>query len=274
MSTTGKCAMFESAVVVTGATTGNPAVHAIATRRRRAVGRGARLSRTLGPMLLGILAVSAWAQPAQAQQSLVLNLGHFALRGADARIEDDVLLENLNVFAFDLEDFNNGTVGAEWLVGLGEYFDAGFGVGYYRQTVPSVYFDFVDENGFEIEQDFRLRITPLTATIRVHPFGRDPAVAPYLGVGVGAFSWRYSEVGAFIDFNSFDVFRDRFVASGTDVGGVLFGGVRFPFGDRFAAGIELRYTEANGRVGIDEGFLDERIDLGGLATSFTFQVGF
>ena len=274
MSATGKCVMFESVAVVPGTTRGTAEACPTARRGHGAGWLAGRLPRGLGHVLVAVLAVSLWPQSARAQQSLVLNVGHFALRGADARVEDDVLFENLNVFAFDLDDFDNGTLGGEWLVGLGEYFDAGFGVGYYQQTVPSVYLDFVDEDGFEIEQDFRLRITPLTATIRVHPFGRDAAVDPYLGVGAGAFSWRYSEVGSFIDFSSFDVFRDRFVATGTDVGGVLFGGVRFPFGDRFAAGLELRYTAAEGRVGIDEGFLDERIDLGGLATSFTFQVSF
>ena len=268
MSPMRKCVTLEPVAAASGATRSHSDVSSPA-RATRGFHHG-----LLGHALLAVLFTGLWPQLAQAQSSLVLNLGHFSLRGADTRIEEDVLFENLNVFAFDLDDFNNGTVGGEWLIGLGEYFDAGFGVGYYRQTVPSVYLDFVDEDGFEIEQDFRLRITPVTATIRVHPFGRELGVAPYLGAGVGAFSWRYSEVGSFIDFTSFDVFRDRFVASGTDVGGLLFGGVRFPFGDRFAAGIELRYTAADGRVGIDEGFLDERIDLGGLATSFTFQVGF
>ena len=45
-------------------------------------------------------------------------------------------------------------------------------------------------------------------------------------------------------------------------------------GSRYAVGIEFRYQEAQGVVGIDQGFLDERIDLGGLTTAFTFNVGF
>ena len=217
------------------------------------------------------------SQSAYAQQSIVFSAGYFSLRGADSRIAGDVLvlLEDLDLFAFDLKDFNNGTVGAEWLVGLGSYFEAGVGVGSYRRTVPSVYFDFVDTDGFEIEQDFRLRVVPLTATIRVLPFGRSTAVEPYLGVGVGVFNWRYSEVGDFIDFDDV-VFFDEFVVDGTDVGGVVFGGIRIPVGDSVSVGGELRYQYANGQVGIDQGLLNEpeRIDLSGLSTSFTLQVKF
>ena len=212
--------------------------------------------------------------PVHAQQSLSLNLGYFAVRGEDTRIQDDVLIENLNLFAFDLRDFNNGTVGGEWLIGLGNNFETGVGLGFYQRTVPSVYADFVNVDGTEIFQDFRLRVVPLALTLRVLPFGRHAAVQPYFGGGVGMFNWRYSEVGEFIDFTDFGVFRDRFVADGTDVGGIIFGGVRAPIGSRLAIGGEVRYQQASGRVGIDQGFLNERIDLGGLATQLTFQVGF
>jgi len=214
----------------------------------------------------------AWAQ----QSSLSLNLGYFALRGEDTRILDDVIVENLGLFAFDLEQFNNTSVGAEWLIGLGDYAEAGLGVGFYQQTVFSVYDDFINDDGSEILQDFKLRVTPVTATVRFFPFGKRSTIQPYAGAGVGLFNWRYSEVGEFIDFSTFnlDVFRDRFVADGNDVGAVYLGGIRARFGSRYAVGLEFRYQDVQGVVGIDQGFLEERIDLGGLTTSFTFNVGF
>jgi len=216
------------------------------------------------------LGTPVWAQ----QSSLSLNLGYFALRGEDTRIPDDVIVENLGLFAFALDDFNNGSVGAEWLVGVGDYVEAGFGIGYYQQPVLSVYDDFIDVDGTEIEQDFKLRVAPATATARFFPFGTRTSIQPYAGAGVGFINWRYSEVGEFIDFNTFDVFRDRIVAEGTDVGGVYLGGVRVLAGSRFAVGVEVRYQDVKGDVGVDQGFLDERIDLGGLTTSFTFNVKF
>lgn len=223
-----------------------------------------------------IAALSFWlGTPAWAQQSsLSLNLGYFALRGEDTRISDDVIIENLGLFAFGLDQFNNASVGAEWLVGFGEYVEVGFGVGFYQQTVLSVYDDFVNVDGTEIEQDFKLHVAPVTGTARFFPFGQRSAIQPYAGAGVGFFNWRYSEVGEFVDFTTFDVFRDRFVAEGNDVGAVYLGGVRVLAGSRFAVGVEVRYQNVQGVVGIDQGFLEERIDLGGLTTSFTFNVGF
>ena len=215
------------------------------------------------------LGTSAWAQ----QSSLSLNLGRFAVRGEDTRIADDVIATNLGLFAFGLDEFNNASIGAEWLIGFGDYVEAGLGVGFYQQTVLSVYDDYINVDGTEIAQDFKLRVTPVTTTARFFPFGLRAAIQPYAGVGVGFFNWRYSEVGEFVDFNTFDVFRDRFVATGNDVGGVYLGGLRVA-GSRFAVGGEIRYQDVQGVVGIDQGFLDERIDLGGLTTSFTFNVRF
>ena len=234
------------------------------------------MSRRSVCVMVVVAALSFWlGTPAWAQQSsLSLNLGYFALRGEDTRISDDVIIENLGLFAFGLDQFNNASVGAEWLVGFGEYVEVGFGVGFYQQTVLSVYDDFVNVDGTEIEQDFKLHVAPVTGTARFFPFGQRSAIQPYAGAGVGFFNWRYSEVGEFVDFTTFDVFRDRFVAEGNDVGAVYLGGVRVLAGSRFAVGVEVRYQDVQGVVGIDQGFLEERIDLGGLTTSFTFNVGF
>ena len=226
-------------------------------------------------MLVILLVIFVGAAPAHAQQqSVTFTLGYFAVRGEDARISDDVLVENLDLFAFRLGDFNNASAGAEWLLGLGEYVEAGVGLGFYRRTVASTYDDFVDVDGSEIEQDLKLRVIPFTTTIRFLPFGRSAALQPYVGGGLGIYAWRYSEVGDFIDFSDFAVFRDRFVAEGNDVGPVVLAGVRMPFGSRFAVGGELRYQTVQGTVGVENGFLEERIDLGGLTAQATLQVKF
>ena len=122
--------------------------------------------------LLALLASGALmmnARPAAAQQTLNFSLGYFTVRGEDARVEGDVLNANRGIFVFDIDDFNGATVGGEWLVPLGEYFEAGAGLSFSRRTVPSVYADFVDVDGSEIEQDFRLRLLPVAFTVRVLP---------------------------------------------------------------------------------------------------------
>ncbi len=230
-------------------------------------------TRSLLVATAALAAVLLAPHAALAQQSLALNIGHFGIRGTDARVDDDVLLENLNLFSFDPTELDSVTFGGEWQIALGDHLEAGVGVGFMRGTAPSTYTDFVNDDGTEILQDFHLQMVPITGTLRLFPLG-DTAVRPYIGGGIGLFMWRYSEVGEFIDFYDYSVFRDRFVASGADVGTVVLGGVRVPLGDSLAAGVEVQYQRAAGRVGVDEGFLAERIDLGGLTTRFTFRIEF
>ena len=43
-----------------------------------------------------------------------------------------MLFQNADFLGFDINDFNGVTFGGEYLVGLGDFFDAGLGIGYYR----------------------------------------------------------------------------------------------------------------------------------------------
>lgn len=202
---------------------------------------------------------------AAAQQTLNFTLGAFVPRGFDARVDGDTLVENRNALIFDIDDFNGASVGAEWLVPVGEYFEVGGGLGFYRRTVPSIYEEFVDDDGTEIDQDLRLRIVPLTATIRVLPLGQSNGVQPYFGAGVGVFNWRYSESGEFVDVEGF-IFRDSFVADGNEPGVLGFGGIRFA-SNAFSVGGEIRYSAAE--ADLPDEFLGTAIDLGGWTYQFT-----
>jgi hypothetical protein len=221
-------------------------------------------------VLLG--AAMVYPARADAQQSINFYVGGFAPKDFDSRADDDVLSNNLSIFAFELEDFNGPTVGGEWLVALGRNLEGGLGVGFYSQTVPSVYADLVDEDGFEIEQDFKLRVVPFSATIRFLPLGREAPVQPYIGAGVGVFAWRYSEAGDFVDEND-DIISARSVGSGGAAGPIVMGGVRFPIGSVDLGG-EIRYQNATGELPDDQGFFGSEIDLGGFNYLFTVNVRF
>lgn len=231
----------------------------------------------LGIMTLcAAVAMLASAQPASAQQTLNFSLGYFTVRGEDARVERDVLNENRNFLEFEVSDFNGATVGAEWLVPLGGFFEAGAGVSFSRRTVPSVYDDFVDSDGSEIEQDLRLRLVPVALTIRVLPLGQTSPVQPYFGAGLGIFNWRYSESGEFVDFrNRNAIFREQYAASGSETGPVVVGGLRFA-GDTVSAGAEVRYHSGAADLGARFSALapEPRIDLGGWTYQFTIGMRF
>jgi hypothetical protein len=82
----------------------------------------------LGGAVLVVCALSfGFAQPALAQQTLNLSFGYFTPKGEDARVDRDIITTNLNNFVFDVKEFNGPTFGAEWLIPLGNFFEAGAG---------------------------------------------------------------------------------------------------------------------------------------------------
>jgi len=221
---------------------------------------------------LACLTLLGSAAPAAAQQTFNFSLGYFTPRGEDARVEGDVLNANRNFLAFDIKDFNGAAVGAEWLIPIGNYIEGGIGVGFSRRTVASVYNDFVDIDDTEIEQDLRLRLVPIAFTFRVLPLGQSSKVQPYFGAGLGIINWRYSESGEFIDFGAGNaIFRDQYVADGSETGPVVLGGIRYA-DEAVSVGGEVRYHSAEGEL--DERFAGPRIDLGGWTYQMTVGVRF
>lgn len=212
------------------------------------------------------------ATPALAQQAINISLGYFAVTGEDARTDGDVLVANREILAFDIRDFDTGSIGVEWLLPVGEFLEVGAGAAFTSRTVPSVYDELVNRDGSEIEQDMKLRIAPFTATVRLLPFGRSRAVQPYLGGGIGLFNYHYSEVGDFVDFTDRSVFRDQFVAKGTETGGVALAGIRFPIGDAWSLGGEVRWQKAS--ADLNDDFLGTTLDLGGFHYLATIHVKF
>jgi hypothetical protein len=201
------------------------------------------------------------AAPASAQQTLNFSLGWFAPKGYESRVPGDVLIVNSSFLIFDLDDFGSGAVGGEWLLPLGRFLEAGAGLQYTQQTVPSVYADYVDPDGSEVFQETRLRRLPIDFTVRVLPFGQDIGVQPYFGGGVTVMNWHYKEFGEFIDFDAGRrIIVGEFSDDGTQVGAVVLGGIRFSL-PSVSAGFEFRYHNADAPLPND--FAGPRLDLGG-----------
>jgi hypothetical protein len=209
---------------------------------------------------------------ASAQQTLNFSIGGFVPRGVDGRDSDDVLVNNQDFLAFDVKDFNGATFGTEWLANLGDKFEAGLGVGYYARTVPTVYLDFVNADGSEIEQDLKLRVVPFTATVRFLPLGHNNGIEPYIGGGVGVLAWRYSETGQFLATDG-TIFRDNFVTKGSASGPVILGGIRIPV-NSWGLGFEVRHQSGEGKIPAEDDFAGTTIDLGGFTYNFNVHVRF
>ena len=234
------------------------------------------MSRKLVLIATLVLVVGAVTpMPARAQSTVSFNLGGFYPRSLDARGTGDVLFENLNYLYFNFNDFRNVTFGGDYLYSLGDFFEVGGGIGYYSESVPSAYTDYVNQDtGLDIVQSLKLRIVPVTATIRVLPLSKNLPVQPYVGGGVAILPWRYSETGEFIDFSTGDIFTNNYVASGTEVGGTILGGVRVLPTRRFGLGFEVRWQSGKGKLPAELGFSGNTIDLGGMNYLATFSYKF
>lgn len=244
------------------------------------------MTMTFRRALLGIVTTAMFVAPAVAEAQVVrvtgadtrnavtVHLGAFFPKGESSRDENDTLFQNLNSLIFDFDDFKGFNLGADWTYGLTDYIEVGADISWYQSTAPSIYRDFVDDDFTEVAQDLKLRLIPITASVRFVPTGRRSTVQPYIGVGVGFINWRYSETGEFIDFEQGgEVFRANFVADGTEIAPVVLGGIRFMATDAFTVGGEVRWHKATGDTGgLSAGFLGEKIDLGGWTTNFS--IGF
>lgn len=203
------------------------------------------------------------------------NIGYLGLKGIDSRVDDDVLVNDLlslHPLLFEIEDFNGPTFGGEYLFGIGSRFEAGVGVGFAQRTVDSIYRDLTRPGDVEIEQQLKLRQIPVTFTGRYLFLPRGSSVEPYIGGGLVAIRYQYSEVGDFID-DTLTIFPARFVKDGVAVGPTIFGGLRAPVGN-WTVGGDIRWQKAVADGLFDEGFLGDKLDLGTWQVNFTFGFRF
>ncbi|HEX4348657.1 MAG TPA: hypothetical protein VHZ73_13865 [Vicinamibacterales bacterium] len=238
------------------------------------------MRRLLCSASFAMLAVTLVPAPAHAQQSFNFYIGEFVPKGLDSRDVNDVLLNDTSFLDYNFRAFRQPTIGAEWLVDLGDKTEAGLGVGYYEHTAPAVdAFSVFDTTGAPIAANLRLRTVPFTATFRFLPMGHGNGIEPYIGAGITAISYKYSETGNFVATDGVSIVNGRFVGSGGAVGPVILGGVRFPFGP-LAIGGEVRWQSATGKLPDDQNFAastptsSSRIDLGGVSYLMTFNVRF
>jgi len=238
-------------------------------------------------MSLAILFMAvATTASAQIVQSVAFGAGFFQPRGFDRRVDGDTLVANLTQpdvlpgvsgsLSFDIGDFRGMPVFGEWNLGINKHIEFSAGLTYFTSKADSVYLDLVNgpAGNAEIEQELRLTMIPISGVVRFFPNGDPTRIQPYLGGGVAAIVYRYTETGEFVDTSTsaLEIYSDKYSAKGTAFGAVILGGVRFPLGgDVYGLTVEGKYQFANGKTGgTTAGFLGEKIDLSG----GTIQGGF
>lgn len=171
-------------------------------------------------------------------------------------------------------DFGSLTVAGDISARLSDRVDLVLGAAYAGRGARSEFHDWVDQDTLPIEQRTTFQRAPVTVGLRAYvvPRGRSvgqlawvPASrALYVGAGAGAMWYRFRQNGDFVDFQTFDVFRDRFDSSGWTFTAYGLAGMEVSLGPRFFLTGEARYTWA--RATLRDAYVGfDRIDLSGLA---------
>lgn len=220
------------------------------------------------PWVLGLLALLATPGIAAAQSVLGISVGRFFVRSADARDATDVLRAGQTFRTFDIGDFDGVTIGGEWHLVVNDYIEGGVGVDFYQRTVAAR-----DTSFPNAVVDLETRATSLGFSARLFPMTRLGALQPYFGGGAGIHFWRYVEEGDFVTAASGATVQASITDQGVAVGPVLLAGVRIPLGDQIRLGGELRHRIGTAKLNAGPFFAGTTLDLGGVTTVLTLQVG-
>lgn len=187
--------------------------------------------------------------------------------------------ESSDVFEFVRErltvddgDFASTTLGGEISWRATERLDVSATVEYAGASVRSEFRDWVDQDDNPIEQTTELVRVPVTLSVKGYLFERGRAIgryawvpnawSPYAGAGVGIMAYDFEQHGDFVDFETLDIFRDRFESKGSTPTGHVLAGVQVSLSEHFLARAEYRHYWASAELEGDfVGF--EPIDLGG-----------
>jgi opacity protein-like surface antigen len=164
----------------------------------------------------------------------------------------------------DPSDFENPSVGLDYILPLNERMGVIFSGSYYEGTSTNAYRNFADNNNHNIVHDTTLDIGSATVGLIFHLLPKGAAVQPYIGVGGGAYPWRLQERGDFIDFQTAnnEIFRSRLTSSGTAFGYYGLAGLDVPITRHVSIFAEGRWTRVKADLQDDfDGF--GKIDLGG-----------
>jgi hypothetical protein len=192
------------------------------------------------------------------------------------RAQSDLYDELIDEFTIGRRDFRGPAVALEvaWLAS--PRFDIAASLGWAESENRSEYRDWVDDDGNPIEQTTRLRVLPLSATVRYRPLPRGrtlsalawvPArTSPYVGAGAGFTWYRLVQEGEFIRGEDFAIFVDRLESGDSGLSAHAVAGLDHWITPRLGLNAEARYNHGSAPLGSGfRGFDD--LDLGGMQVS-------
>lgn len=180
-------------------------------------------------------------------------------------------------------DFDAPAWGGQLAVRLAPRVDLALDVSVASARRGSEFRDWVDTNDLPIEQTTEFRRVPVTLGVKAYLRDRGRAVgrfawipttwAPYVGVAAGAVWYRFDQDGDFVDYETLDIFTDRFTSEGNAPTVHVYGGADWSLSPGLFLTAEARYQWARADMGAD--FVDfDPMDLSGLVGTVGISVRF
>lgn len=240
-------------------------------RRRSPARRSARLAVTLVALLLpaGALAAQQSDGFLFGRPAVQLGLhGGWAVPGAGS----DVFVFTRDQLTVDEGDFRGAAFGGWIGVRLTERLDVTLDLARADTEVRSEFRDWVDQDDRPIEQTTSFGRTSATLNLKLYPWERGRSigryvwiprrVSPYVGAGAGLMWYDFEQEGDFVDFQTLDIFGDRFTSDGRAGTWRLFAGLDVTVTPRLLVTARAGHGWASAEMGEDfVGF--DPIDLSG-----------
>jgi len=190
------------------------------------------------------------------------------LPSADSDIYDMVTRE----LTLEKSDFRAAAFGGEFGVPVASHFAVVAGFEHSRSKTKSESRDFVEDNGDPIEQTTQLSQFPVTITLRFYPVKTGESVGsyawiptrlnPYIGGGVGALSYDFSQSGRFVDKETLNIFSTALASKDWTPTAHVAVGMDINLTPRIFVNGEARYSRARADLSKDFNGFDP-IDLSG-----------
>jgi len=194
----------------------------------------------------------------------------YAIQRANSDVYDFLLDQH----TLDRRDFDSPYVGGELAVRASERWDVALSIGWQRSTARSEFVDWVDGDDQPIEQTTQLQLVPVVVSGKFYPLERGVNVgrfawiprtfAPFVGGGLGFVSYRLSQRGDFVDFETFEVFPDRLTSEHEALMARALAGVNVSLAKQFLLTVEARYSWASAELGRSYSAEFDNIDLSGV----------
>lgn len=180
-------------------------------------------------------------------------------------------------------DFDAFTLGGEIAARVSDRVELTFGLDRGESRSRSEFRDWVGNDDLPIEQTTDFLRTAFSVGTRVYLTSRGRSVSrfawipadfvPWVGGGVGYQWYEFVQDGEFVDFETLDIFFDRFTSDGSAPLAYLSGGVDFAVSSRWIVRAEGRYAWSSSEMDTDFiGF--DNIDLSGFQASLGLGVRF